>query len=112
MGLVKAKVPLHVGGILGSTDDSWSKYANFYNVLFKVAFEEINRTDILPNHELVFESKNSKVTLHSVIRDFDKYTSKPENASYWRMHVCNILLSKMFIYNGCYKSLKMHQRLA
>ncbi|XP_022309821.2 gamma-aminobutyric acid type B receptor subunit 2-like [Crassostrea virginica] len=60
MGLVKAKVPLHVGGILGSTDDSWSKYANFYNILFKVAFEEINRTDILPNHELVFESKNSK----------------------------------------------------
>lgn len=82
MGLVKAKVPLHVGGILGSTDDSWSKYANFYNVLFKVAFEEINRTDILPNHELVFESKNSKVTLHSVIRDFDRCTSKPENASY------------------------------
>ncbi|XP_061166831.1 gamma-aminobutyric acid type B receptor subunit 2-like [Saccostrea echinata] len=57
---VRSKVPLYVGGILGSSDDSWSKYANFYNILFKVAFEEINKTDILPNHELVFVSKNSK----------------------------------------------------
>lgn len=60
LGRVKSKVPLHVGGILGSTDDSWSKYANFYNILFQVAFEEIGRTDILPNYELVFESKNSQ----------------------------------------------------
>uniref|UniRef100_K1R7S6 Gamma-aminobutyric acid type B receptor subunit 1 n=1 Tax=Magallana gigas TaxID=29159 RepID=K1R7S6_MAGGI len=60
LGRVKSKVPLHIGGILGSTDDSWSKYANFYNILFQVAFEEIGRTDILPNHELVFESKNSQ----------------------------------------------------
>lgn len=61
LGCVKTKVPLHVGGILGSTGDSWSKYANFYNILFKVAFDEINKTDILPNHELIFVSKNSEV---------------------------------------------------
>lgn len=71
LGRVKSKVPLHVGGILGSTDDSWSKYANFYNILFQVAFEEIGRTDILPNHELVFESKNSQVTLYNNILSTD-----------------------------------------
>lgn len=71
LGHVKSKVPLYVGGILGSTDDNWSKYANFYNILFQVAFEEIGRTDILPNHELVFESKNSKVTLYHLILSID-----------------------------------------
>lgn len=71
LGHVKSKGPLYVGGILGSTDDNWSKYANFYNILFQVAFEEIGRTDILPNHELVFESKNSKVTLYHLILSID-----------------------------------------
>ncbi|XP_048729112.2 gamma-aminobutyric acid type B receptor subunit 2-like [Ostrea edulis] len=79
LGCVKTKVPLHVGGILGSTGDSWSKYANFYNILFKVAFDEINKTDILPNHELIFVSKNSEANPGlAAKRLFEHVNEQPE----------------------------------